>query len=417
MKSAIFRKVSLERLSSPEQLDQILRVTGSKSWVGLLALLVLSGVALAWAYEGSIPTAAMGKGMIVRTGGVLNVVSRGAGMVVSIQAGVGQRIRANQVIARIAQPELLEKIQTMREALAAAKHEQERALDLKKHEAQFQTEALNRQRANTTREMKELEEQARIAAEQIPVTEQLLAKGLVTKQSTLGARQKLTSVRGQIETLAAQLKQYDAQEFSQQSTLQQAANDMESRWLEMERNLASAEKELGLAETVVSPYAGEVIEVKVSPGGTVGQNTPILSIQPDLESLEVLVYLPSLQAKDARIGMEAQISPSTVRREEFGYMKGSITYVASYPATPAALMRNFQNEALVTSLTSAGPVTELRVALEKDPSAVSGFRWSSPNSPPVKISSGTLCDAEVVTQRQKPITLVIPLFKQKLGLG
>jgi hypothetical protein len=35
----------------------------------------------------------------------------------------------------------------------------------------------------------------------------------------------------------------------------------------------------------------------------------------------------------------------------------------------------------------------------------------------VKISSGTLCDAEVVTQRQKPITLVIPLFKQKLGLG
>ena len=60
MKSAIFRKVSLERLSSPEQLDQILRVTGSKSWVGLLALVALSGVALAWAYEGSIPTEAMG---------------------------------------------------------------------------------------------------------------------------------------------------------------------------------------------------------------------------------------------------------------------------------------------------------------------------------------------------------------------
>jgi HlyD family secretion protein len=249
------------------------------------------------------------------------------------------------------------------------------------------------------------------------VAEQLLAKGLVTKQSTLAARQKLTTVQGQVETLKAQLKQYDAQEFSQQSAIQQAAAEMESRSLEMERNLASVEKELSMEETVVSPYGGEVIEVKVSPGGTVGQNTPILSIQPDLESLEVLIYLPSLQAKDAKIGMEVQISPSTVRREEFGYMRGSITYVASYPATPAALMRNFQNEALVTSLTSAGPVTELRVALERDPAAVSGFRWSSPNSPPVKISSGTLCDAEVVTQRQKPITLVIPLFKQKLGLG
>ena len=38
MNEVLFRKVSLDRLSSPEQLDQLLRVTDPKSWLGLFAV-------------------------------------------------------------------------------------------------------------------------------------------------------------------------------------------------------------------------------------------------------------------------------------------------------------------------------------------------------------------------------------------
>ena len=40
----IFRKVALERLSSPEQLDQLLQVTDPKGWMALGALALRQGV-------------------------------------------------------------------------------------------------------------------------------------------------------------------------------------------------------------------------------------------------------------------------------------------------------------------------------------------------------------------------------------
>ena len=129
------------------------------------------------------------------------------------------------------------------------------------------------------------------------------------------------------------------------------------------------------------------------------------------------MYVPSTKAKEIVAGMEAQVSPSTVRREEYGYLRGRVTAVADYPATPAALMRNFQNETLVNSLIGSGPVTELRVTLSEDASTPSGYRWSSPLGPPIRLSSGTISTTRIITRKQRPITLAIPMMKQTLGLS
>jgi len=192
---------------------------------------------------------------------------------------------------------------------------------------------------------------------------------------------------------------------------------MQARIAVLKRDLAGMEKEVSMAETVVSPYDGEVLELKVYAGSTVGAGQPILSIQPERDSLELLTYVPAVQAKGIKYAMEVQVSPSTVKREEYGYMKGKVVYVANYPATAAAVMRNFQNESLVGSLTNSGPVTELRVVLDTDPQTISNFRWSTPAGPPVTISSGTICSVQIVTRRQRPISMVFPYIKEKLGLS
>lgn len=45
--STIFRQSSLDRLSSPEQLDQLIRITSRRSWIALVAMVavVLSAAA------------------------------------------------------------------------------------------------------------------------------------------------------------------------------------------------------------------------------------------------------------------------------------------------------------------------------------------------------------------------------------
>ena len=74
------------------------------------------------------------------------------------------------------------------------------------------------------------------------------------------------------------------------------------------------------------------------------------------------------------------------------------------------------------SLEKAERLTKLnlqaaKVALERDPSTFSLYRWTSGKGPPILLSSGTLTRAEVTTREQRPIDLVIPLTKRLTGIG
>jgi HlyD family secretion protein len=416
MNEVLFRRVSVERLSSPEQLDQLLRVTDPKSWLGLFAIGILLITTVIWGFKGSIVTTAAGQGVVVRSGGVLNVVSHGAGTVLNLNVHVGDRVNANQVVATVAQPALVEKRDATRAALAEAVREREHALEVHQNVGKMQIEALVRQRANAERQIKELQDQAALTNEQIASEEQLLAKGLVTKQQALAIKQKLIGIQDDIATRNAQLKELDAQKFKLEMQPDQEDADMRFRISVMQRDLVGLEKELSMAENVVSSYPGQILELKVSAGTNVQAGQAIISLQPDAQNLELLAYVPSSQAKNAREGMEVQISPSTVKREEFGFMKGKIVYVSDYPATTAALMRNFENELLVSSLTGAGPVTEMRIALERDARTPTGFQWSTSLGPSTNITSGTICSVLVVTRRQRPIALVLPYMKSRMGL-
>ncbi len=130
-----------------------------------------------------------------------------------------------------------------------------------------------------------------------------------------------------------------------------------------------------------------------------------------------MLYLPASQAKNVKPGMDVEISPSTVKPEEFGFIRGKVTYVSDFPDTPAELMRNFENEVLVRALTNDEPVTEVHVEMQKNPKTASGYQWSSARGPALTLSSGTLCTAEIVTRWQQPITLVLPSLRRAFGLS
>jgi HlyD family secretion protein len=417
METSIYRKTSLERLSSPEQLDTIMRVTGAKRWLALAGMFLILGVAVIWGYTGTIDTKVSGSGVIVRAGTVMNVDAPGSGLVTSISVNLGDRVKANQVVAKISDEEMLEKIRLARAALEEAKAERESNHLLRQQGAQLQMDALARDQANAQREIQEMGDQAKIATEQITVDNQLLAKGLITRQQTLQDQQKLVEIKGQIESLRAKIKRIDADQYTARTDPERLDEEMKIRIGGLERNLAGLEDQMANQSNVESPYDGQVIEMKAVPGSLVAVGSPILSIQPQGDTLEVLVYLPSLQAKAVQPGMEAEMSPSTVKREEFGFINGKVVYAGEFPASFDALMRNFQNETLVHSIMAGGPVTELRVTLERDSKTMSGYKWSSSRGPAITISSGTLCTVQVITRQQRPVSLLFPYIKGQLGLG
>jgi hypothetical protein len=61
----IYRKVALERLTSPEQLDRVLRITTLHNWVSLSAVFAIFAAAIAWGTLARLPIVIGGTGVIV----------------------------------------------------------------------------------------------------------------------------------------------------------------------------------------------------------------------------------------------------------------------------------------------------------------------------------------------------------------
>src|SRR5262245_54679447 len=114
----LFRKAALDRLSSPEQLDSLIEVTTLRAWLALLGLLSLVATGLAWGFLGRLPTQVTGTGVLLGSGGIATVVTLGGGVIAEVTVEVGDEVRAGDVVARIAQPELAEKIASAKAQLA-----------------------------------------------------------------------------------------------------------------------------------------------------------------------------------------------------------------------------------------------------------------------------------------------------------
>ena len=91
-KQSIFRQESLERLSSPEQLDQLMHVVNPKSWLPLASLGVLMFLAFLWSIFGRIPITTAGRGVLVNptpgSGELVGLTYFNSGEVARIQPGM-----------------------------------------------------------------------------------------------------------------------------------------------------------------------------------------------------------------------------------------------------------------------------------------------------------------------------------------
>lgn len=88
----LYRKSSLERLSSPEQLDKVLRVTSPMSWLALLGITFIIIVTVVWSFIGVIPETITVKGIVSSVVGSNSVYADDGGTVVSIRVRTGDAL-------------------------------------------------------------------------------------------------------------------------------------------------------------------------------------------------------------------------------------------------------------------------------------------------------------------------------------
>lgn len=419
MGNPIFRKVSLERLSSPEQLDQLMTVTDPRGWIVLSALGLILFTAVVWGFTGSVPQSVGGTGILVRSGGVFEIIALSGGRVADIAVEVGDEVTEGQVVARLAQPELSDSLREAKAVLAALEKEHAEIVAFGSRDVALQTRLLAQQRATLEQSIAANEQSARWYAEKIGIQEKLVQEGLITRQTLLNTRQQLDDAKQRISDGRSQIAQIAVKELDLRNRRAEDLRASQTKIDQQKRAIAELGGDVQSNTEIVAQQTGRILEILTEQGNVVNKGEAILTLDMlgrTVKDLEAVIFVPSIYGKQIKVGMPALIAPSTVKQEEFGLMLARVTYVSDFPATPRGMRRVLKNDKLVSTLAGSDAPYEVHADLLIDANTVSKYKWTSSHGPPLRIQSGTLAGAQITVAARRPIEMVLPLLREYTGL-
>jgi HlyD family secretion protein len=419
LSSRLFRQVSLERLASPDQLDQLVTVTSRRGWAALSAVGGILVAAITWSVIGRIPDTVAGTGILARSGGVLEVVPTSGGRISDVAVDVGDKVIEGQVVARLERDDLAERLRQSRLTLSSLQTEGSALSAFGRRDLAAQRAALSIQRRSLDESMAAGDEQLRFLSQKIAAQQPLAQKGLITQSALASTRQQYEAAREGLGRTRSQLSQLHIQQLDLDRRLHGESQSSESRIREQQLVVQDLERQFRIATEVVSPASGRILEALAERGAVVASGEPLLTLDLSgrgVQDLQAVLFVPSEQGKRIRPGMAIRIAPATVKQEEYGLMIGRVTYVSDFPATTKGMRRVLKNDALVGSLSQGDAPYEVHAELIADLSTPSGFRWTSASGPPLRIQSGTLAAARIEVAARRPFELVIPLARRYAGL-
>jgi HlyD family secretion protein len=417
-------------------LDAARSSVGWRAWSGLGAAASVITGAIIWGIVGDLPTRVAGRCILMLPDGVADVTADAPGRLTELLVQPGTMVAAGQRVAVVATPELSERVENARTrvadldaALAAATSQTRRSTSFSEASLAEQLALLHSQREATLRRIS-------IAEQQAATNDLLRRDGLITERSRLGAgldledaRNALLDVDRRIAEAGKRRTDFMHRTTRDVSTLALQANDARR---ELQGLLAQSNQ----FTQVKSPVAGRVVEIKAARGTLVKRDTPVIAVEraslisgtppagiaaPQVAGsggLEVLMFVSAANGKKIERAAQAEIIPDVTRREEHGVLRGQVHDISEYPSTPQGLLARIANPDLMHELARTAAPFQVRIRLDRadppQPGAVNPYDWSAGAGSQVAISSGTLCQGEILVRHERPIGLVIPIFRSTL---
>lgn len=416
MTSALYRTEALDGLAGPDHLDEMVRVTSPLGWVALTTALVIVGGCLGWSIFGSYRTTVSGKGLLVPADGAfVSVYAPKAGWLDSYRQR-GDSVTKGDVLARLSAPEdaarlvdldgRVSQLTTQRAALVSRLDDhiaKETIAARRKREALEETISLGEARA---RELGLLLEQR----------EHLFSKGLTPSDRVIEARERLFAARESISRARTDLLSLDASLLSlkRQSDQDLAALDRQLRdaeGLRIQSHLSD-----NLATTIVARTDGVITTNEAGDHALVSAGQKLMVIEHGGPRLDALLYVPADSGKEVQLGMDVRLSPSVVKKEEYGTLVGTVIQVDQSPENESAIAHRLGNPDLARLFSRSGPPLQLVVRIKPGSKGPGSYAWTSKRGETVTLASTTLVEGQVTVKSGRPISLFIPALRRFTGL-
>lgn len=237
-------------------------------------------------------------------------------------------------------------------------------------------------------------------------------------------KQKNTHLK--IVDLASELKVTQAQ-IDQKDVDESHLEALKETLKKLQTALKAAQKEQELLETrslyykIYSPSEGRILEVLASVGDHIDSGSPLVWMEhlgPENRSHYIYGYFPIEEGKRLNIGEDVKIKLSTVDSQEYGYLLGKVEQISDYAVSKQSILKLIHNKELTDYLTwDNQAVIQVFIAVKTKPSPLGGqdeYYWTSGKTPPIEVTSGTICEIQAIVGHITPIYYFLPLSSLKL---
>jgi NHLM bacteriocin system secretion protein len=218
----LFRKEALERISSPERLDQLMTVVNPRAWLPLATIGSLVFVAVIWSVFGRLPFNVKGQGVLIRPRLVVKFQAPSTGRLSKLNVQSGDRVKKGDVLGTISQDALAQELLQEQEKLTELLGQNQKSDRLQRSKTFLEAQNLAQQRANLRESLKresivpklreksfELFRENRASLERSLVSAEKIVPELYEQgiESIAQARQSLQQQLEQLRSLLPNLKQ------------------------------------------------------------------------------------------------------------------------------------------------------------------------------------------------------------------
>ncbi|SEP33803.1 NHLM bacteriocin system secretion protein [Rhodospirillales bacterium URHD0017] len=407
-----------KRFASPDHLDQRINLIPPAMRVMALSATVLVIAGLVWAFFGSVPTRATGRGVLLADGKASHTVQPVvSGPIIELLVTRGQQVEADALIARIEQVSLntqlasnTARVGVMEQNLARLKAAHD--IELAKSEASYR-----RQSAAAEEQISAGKIRATQLKEILTADEALLQRGLVSRMEVANARSQYDQTMQEVANATARAVQIESQREQKRDMLADVERQKQEDIDALKADGARLQSEVSIGSAVKAPVAGRIEEIRVGRGDVVSPGTVLVTIgQVNPGSFEILAVFANNMAKRIVPGMDTHIRPVSVKKEEHGSMRGRVLSISELSISKAELDAILRNSELTNNLMGDTAPLLAKIEVFLDKGTPSGFAWWGGQGPPFAVTRGTRVDVDVLVDHRRPIALIIPAFRQLLGL-
>lgn len=416
----IFRKEAIDRMASPDRVDQPLRLVKPINWMFLAVGAAIILFALVWGFTTSVPIKVEVRGILIGANGLSEVSAQYGGQVEEVLVQPGQRVRAGEVIARLSRGSREREIRAAEAALREAIETSATSEDVFRRGESNLGSAEAAMIGSIEARIVELRSQLRTRQETVDNLRALIEQNAATSEELAEVMALRDSIRSEIRQLEQQRLDIGVTAAGRGNERGQSRLGEGQLVAQRRRELRILRAQTGDEAVLRAAQAGEVIEIKVNRGDVLQPGDSVATIDARAEGarredgFEAVLYAPPSQGKRVAAGMRVEIVPTTAEREIYGHINGEVASVTIFPASRAAMRRYLQNDQLVEQLSSEGPPIEMRIRLRRADQP-SGFAWSSSQGPDWPITRGTLLEGAVVIENRPLIDVILPGLRGRVS--